>query len=472
MKISFYSTSRKSLAFIASIVLFVAVFYNSSGFGLNWAIYTGVLSFLIYLTSDNQAHKALKVTCVLSILASFAVLWHGSQLSLLASAILLLVMAGQMADIRLSAWEGSIVAALNLLFSPVLSFVAFFKNLSVTKSDRPKLSLQWIIPGIVLFTFILLYYFASPIFKNILDNLGWPNIYQVLVLSLLGFFAASTLLLTASPKGLADFLYKKAEKPPIWIRNTHLISWKATIILLVALILVVISSDAYYRWVLNSLPTDLTLASYLHQGVFAVMVSALMAGFLGFYLASNEELSKDKVVHTGTRIFTSLNMVLILQTAMRNAAYIGQYGLTEKRVAVFIYLFMGIVALSLTLYGLHIKKRPVFLYRQLGISAAIVLVVSALVNWSIVITNYNLSNASKLNGIDYTYLLTLDEVNLTLLERHKFKMSYDERLVLDNRLFHYRSGVNPTLSIREFVIDDYVTAKQIIQSTPENQPNR
>jgi Domain of unknown function (DUF4153) len=461
MKTSINQISSKPWAWLASVIIFVLMFYQSYQPGLNWFVYAVAVSLLVYRARKIQASAEFKFIIALSIIAAFAVLWHGSILSVVSSIVVILIMAVLLVEQKLSIWESSFIGVLNLLMSPILSFVRLFQQLQVKSTSNAKIGLQWLIPLTVISLFGVLYYNSSPVFGSLLDRLVWPDAAELFFISFLGILTATTLFAAFCPGIFSRILYSQKASIVTWFKDAHLFAWQITILSLVVLLGFVVVSDVYFRWILNALPSGLTYSEYLHQGVFSLIISVLLASFFGFFVLSNPSFFSNRGIRNGIYAFVGLNALFIIQTAWRNQAYISQYGLTEKRVAVFAYLFICFLAIPITLYGLRNRHTAIFLYRQLGFASIGTLVLCALVNWSIVITGYNLSHESNINGIDYSYLLNLDESNLPLLLEHRENLNAEETRRIENKLHWYKSFQKTDPGFRAFVIDGYILKSQL-----------
>ncbi len=114
---------------------------------------------------------------------------------------------------------------------------------------------------------------------------------------------------------------------------------------------------------------------------------------------------------------------MLISTALKNGMYIDEYGLTYKRIGVFIYLLLTSIGLITTYIKIAQHKTASFLIRINSWLFYFVLVVSCFVNWDLVITNYNIRHSGNRTK---TYLLYLSETNLPQL----FKIEKEERATL------------------------------------------
>ncbi len=177
-----------------------------------------------------------------------------------------------------------------------------------------------------------------------------------------------------------------------------------SIALINILLLGVNLSDIFSVWLGIVPDTANELSDFVHTGTYALIFSTLLSiGILLFYFRGNLNLfKKNKQLKQISFIWIVQNVFLMSSVGLRNAHYIGQCGLTYKRIGVFIFLL--VVSLSLLYLFLKIKNRKSYYYyfRTCGWGLFGTLLVSGLINWDILITVYNTS--SKNIEPDYYYL--------------------------------------------------------------------
>jgi hypothetical protein len=98
--------------------------------------------------------------------------------------------------------------------------------------------------------------------------------------------------------------------------------------------------DIYYLGILHTTPAGITFSQYLHNGTDSLIASIILAvsvilfyfrGYLNFY-------EGNKWLKALTYLWIAQNIMLVISTAYRNTVYIGDYGLTHKRIGVYVYL--------------------------------------------------------------------------------------------------------------------------------------
>ena len=309
-----------------------------------------------------------------------------------------------------------------------------------TKNGKFKGLFTTLLIPIVLITFFsLLYYESSPAFKELLNAIRFEHFPQFVGTAFLGLFSASVLLYCFAPQkfnAVYDNISQKSNTISAYMGSgKYTTSWLIGVWSVVGLLAFVIISDMMMYTPSEAFPEDFSYSSYVHQGVYASIFSIVASAILTV-LTTNYLGDQNKTpFRIANYVFISLNMLFIFQNALRNYSYIGQYGLTEKRLVIFIYLILCIVGLLLTVVTIAQNKSLGFLYKTNAFNVYIVLIISALLNWSTIITKYNLNHPYGVeNHIDYDYLFSLDRSNTYLLKDHYDK--FDEDL---QRRFTYRS---------------------------------
>ena len=153
----------------------------------------------------------------------------------------------------------------------------------------------------------------------------------------------------------------------------------------------------------------------VHQGFETLVISVVVAILLiMFYFRGNQNfyVRKGKLVSLAV-IWIALNGILILFTCYKNTLYITSFGLTYKRIWVFIGMFLTTIGLYLTLVKIYKLKTNWYLIRQNTWVMYFAISSYCLVDWDRLITWYNPNYAEFL---DIGYLLSLDETKLPYLK--------------------------------------------------------
>lgn len=461
--------SKRFIGFGLLIAVFVLLFFRGPEAGLNWLIYCSIASIVSMVIVKPETRIKLILPAFGLVLSSLAVFIHCDALAIIMSILSFGYLGVAMVIPNADPGFGALAGFLNFIISPFGVIIRFFQRLNANNGKFRGIVTTLLIPGVLLTFFTILYYQSSPAFKDLLDEIRWDHLPQFILTSILGLFIASVLLYCFAPERfntVYDNLGQKSTAISDYMGNLKFVnSWLIGVWSLVVLLSVVILTDFAYQ-INGQIPTDFTYANYLHQGInasiFSIICSAILTVLTNNYLGE----VKKKSFKLANFIFIALNGLFILQNVMRNYAYVSQYGLTEKRLIIYLYLALCIIGLIITSITILQNKSLGFLYKTNAFNVYFVLIISALMNWSTTITAYNLNHPyGKEKLIDYSYLLTLDKSNTYLLVPHKSEMTGDQQESLNYRVER----------IMDYDIEDYrewilgkSISKQRIQSLDPN----
>ncbi|GEN73547.1 DUF4153 domain-containing protein [Chryseobacterium lathyri] len=384
--------------------LFVIVFYDQD-MGLNLGILGIVYALLTwYKTPERNRTRTFLILFVTSILSSFAFAWFRDFPSLLAVVSSLLLLGYRSKNRKLKI----------LFLIPVFiinSFTALFRFFSFD-SWLPKKNISgvWqktlafiLIPLLFISIFFGIYSVGSDHFAAVFRDYELDiNIWQVLVLSVLGFFIAfnywnyaverliykkNSLLDDNFPdnykvqKSTYSFLDLDAE------RTSGVISFFCLNILLVFFI-ITYNYEQFYE--ISKTPVQ--LSEETHERVNAVIMSIIMAVLvIMFYFKSGFNFDpKAKLMKLLARIWIILNAILVFSAALKNYEYIISYGFTYKRLGVFAFLLLALIGLALTFIKIQKKKRNAFLFNTMIWYFYGTILACSYVNWGGIITSQNM----------------------------------------------------------------------------------
>lgn len=384
--------------------LFVIVFYEQD-IGLNLGILGIVYAVLtLFKTPERNRTKTFLILFVTSILSSFAFAWFRDFPSLLAVVSSLLLLGYRSKNRKLKI----------LFLIPVFiinSFTSIFRFFNFD-SWLPKKNISgvWqktlafiIIPLLFISIFFGIYSVGSDHFAAVFRDYELDiNIWQVLALTVLGFFIAfnywnyavdrliyqkNCLLDDDFPdnckvqKSTYSFLDLDAE------RTSGVISFFCLNILLIFFI-ITYNYEQFYE--ISKTPVQ--LSEETHERVNAVIMSIIMAVLvIMFYFKSGFNFDpKAKLMKLLARIWIILNAILVFSAALKNYEYIISYGLTYKRLGVFAFLLLALIGLALTLIKIQKKKRNVFLFNTMIWYFYGTILACSYVNWGGIITSQNM----------------------------------------------------------------------------------
>jgi hypothetical protein len=186
--------------------------------------------------------------------------------------------------------------------------------------------------------------------------------------------------------------------------------FKAGFILLVLLNLLLFVfnlSDTYYLSI-GELPVDIIYSEYLHQGVYMLIFSIVLAIAVLLYLfrGNLNFFSQNKTLRLLAYAWLAQNLILVIITLTKNSLYVIEFGLTYKRIGVYTYLTLTIIGLITSFIKVAAVKNNWFLFRKNAWAVYLVLIVASCVNWDRFITNHNLTFTKE---PDLEYLMSLSD---------------------------------------------------------------
>ncbi|MBL1222264.1 DUF4173 domain-containing protein [Chryseobacterium sp. L7] len=402
-------------------VLFVIVFYDQD-IGMNLGILSIVYALLtLFKTPEKNRTRTFLILFVTNVLSAIAFIWYRDFPSLLAvvSSILLLGYRSRNRKLKI------------LFLIPVFiinSFTSIFRFFSFDAwLPKRNISGVWqktlafiIIPLVFISIFFGIYSAGSDHFAALFRDYELDvNIWQVICLSVLGFFIAFNYWNYAverfiykknhlldddfneankTQKATYSFLDLEAE------RTSGVISFICLNILLVFFI-ITYNYEQFYE----VSKTPVQLSEETHERVNAVIMSIVMAVLvIMFYFKSGFNFDpKAKLMKMLARIWIILNAVLVVSAAVKNYEYIISYGFTYKRLGVFAFLLLSLIGLALTFIKIQKKKRNAFLFNRMTWYFYGTILACSYINWGGIITSQNMKRK------DFAVAYHLEQVNFS-----------------------------------------------------------
>ncbi|MCW3161939.1 DUF4173 domain-containing protein [Chryseobacterium oryctis] len=387
--------------------LFVVLFYNEN-IGLNFGILGLIYSFLtLYKTLEKNRTKTFLLLFVTSILSSIAFAWYGDFPSFLAVVSSLLLLSFKSRNRRTK----------TLLIVPVfiINFFTFICRFFRFDDWLPKRNMSgvWqktlafiLIPLVFLSIFFGIYSAGSEHFANLFYGYELDiNIWQVLCLSILGFFLAFNYWNYVVERYIYkqnyildnDFQEKdKIQKPTYSFldldseRMSGVISFFSLNILLIFFI-ITFNYEQFYEVA----KTPNQLSEETHERVGAVIGSIIMAILvIMFYFKSNFNFdSKAGLMKILAKTWIVLNAILVFSAMAKNTEYIINYGMTYKRLGVYAFLILSLIGLILTFIKIQKRKKNAFLFNTMVWYFYATILVISHINWGGFITSYNMKRS-------------------------------------------------------------------------------
>jgi hypothetical protein len=465
------AVSKRFIGFAALIVVFVLMFFRASGTGLNWLIYGVVAAIVSIVVAEPEHRKHMIVPATGLALCSVAVFVYANPLAIITWLLSFGYLGVAMVIPKVDPGFGAVAGFLNFIISPFGVIIRFFQRLNANNGKFRGVVTTLLIPGALLTFFSILYYQSSPAFKELLDNISWYYLPQFIITTIVGLFVGSVLLYCFAPtrfNAVYDNIGNKSSSVSDYMGNKKFVnSWLIGIWSLVLLLLVVVVSD--FNYIFNGkLPQDFTYTQYLHQGVYTSIFSIICSAVLTILTTNYLGDERKKSFTLANLIFIGLNGLFVWQNVIRNHMYVTDYGLTSKRLIIYIYLALCLTGLILTIVTIVKNKSLGFLYKANAFNVYAVLIISALMNWSTTITSYNLAHPyGPEKKIDYQYLLSLDNSNTYLLSPYTAKMNdfqQDDMLYRAIRVDDYS-----VRDYREWVLKRTISKRRLESISPNTK---
>ena len=465
---------NKAILLIAAALLYGYLFYQQQ-FGINLLIFNVVfLSILVGIDFSRSKSPAYWFTLFASLATAIAVTWQGTQLAVWGNCISLLLFSGFTLAPNSSWYISLISGGYSILAAPIVHAVRYLESDSSKPKESGKSSFRLktlklgsiLLPIVLAVVFLSLYSNANPAFGAAinsikLDFISWPWVGFTLIggLLLFGFVykvAIPELLLW--DQSIDNNIIRKRGTHK---RNFHVLGLKfemragtILLILLNALLLLFHVIDISHV-TSGSIPTTVSQKEYLHQGINTLIASIVIAILIIlYYFRGNVNFFR----HNGwlkvlTYLWVAQNTLLVVSSFYKNYNYVYEFGLTYKRIGVYVYLTLVLFGLITTVFKIFLTKSHFYLFRKNAWAAYLILIFSTFFNWDSIITSYNLNKAKE---IGFKYLIELSDSNLPellqyekrsevkphhqLLLAEKKALFYEKLTSTDWRSWNYNDG--------------------------------
>jgi hypothetical protein len=477
---------KKHYALLILLVLVYSYLFYLQSTGINFLIFSVLLILLqLFLRPGLIREKAWKWVACTSIITGVTLVWQHTHLAFIANLLSLIVVTGFSIQPKASFFVVALHSLYSLAGSVLMSVLTWLKPSEQVQSKTPGYgfrlshSFKVVVPPTLTAVFFVLYRNANPAFESLTDQLltGWMS-FDWLIFTFCGFwllFGVFHSLTISSLQTIDDqqpdelVRVRKTKKEATFrlngLRSEYQIGW-LSFAMLNGLLLLVNGLDMYYLLIAKVLPDGMVYSSYVHQGVYTLIFSILLAiviilyffrGNLNFY----QHNQKLKLV---TYTWIIQNAMLALTTAGKTMQYVEQYGITHKRIGVLMYLLLTCIGLVITFLKVSQVRSNWFLFRKTSWAFYTVLVIATFLNWDRLITHYNLNHWNKNVEVDAAYLVSLSDANITDLIRMRnnpvYELTQSEKESIDLKIEAFRERYQQA-QWQSWNYDDYKTARLI-----------
>ena len=350
---------------------------------------------------------------------------------------------------------------LNSILSFILGIGHFFMS-KKTPSDNPDIAkkseqfvkrfLMYSLPLLIVIVFFKLYQVANPDFEEMtafinLDFIEGPFVllyilFMVFLYGLYNYYSWSPIseldqnLANNIQEDYTDTIEERFGRDSEQKMATLLIG---TLSLLLIAFLVV---DAYTLFFKTS--QSLSHSDYVHQGVNVLITSIVFVILIVVYVFRGHiNFLQNKLIKYMTYGWLGLNVILTGFNFVKNYNYIETWGLTHKRIGVYIYLSLCLIGLSITIYKVAKRQSFIFIIRRVSISFITILVILTNFNWNAIIARYNLADDRfDYSNIDLTYNTMLGPESypyvLRYVQTHPDKIAEHHKHLLDHKIAEFQ----------------------------------
>lgn len=433
---------KKNIFLFSSVVIFVVLFYHQ-WVGINLSIFC-LFAWITLLFNMNKAKSGnvFRFLSAATIISVIAFAWYGDFLSFAALIVSMFATAYNAYYPKLNIITVPAGLAFNYM-SAVFRILMFHKwlNLKIAGAGFfKKLIGNFIVPFLLASVFLLVYAAASSKFASFF-RMDWDvDFFEIAMLTILSFFIMFGFYHFAVPKLLIyynsylkdDFSetyeFKPSKRFSVLDLASQRRSGEISLILLNAVLIFFIITYSIEQF--GNGQASGNISDDVHERVYVFMLSIAMAiVVIMIFFGGAINFDKKALLLKGlSLVWIALNILLVAIVVFRNTEYVHAFGLTFKRIGVFIFLLLCICGLLITYYKIMFRKTNIFLINRMFWCFFSTLIISSSINWSWAVTKYNISNFRE---PDWSYLRSLN-YNKKILAAFKKPAELDSTTFYDD----------------------------------------
>ncbi|MFK8044681.1 MAG: DUF4153 domain-containing protein [Crocinitomicaceae bacterium] len=390
--------------------------------GLNALILPIIFSVIHYILHQSIVSKRWFIAAFLWILSGLGVfLWH------LDIGIPLFIICGfhffAISFHSKMSLPASIAQSLISFFTGIGRFFLFdlqifnTNNLNSNSKKIIRLLLIVCIPLLIFIIFLKLYQTANPDFAELTQFINFDFIEAsfFFYFGLILIFSYGLIFFKPSAKVLEIDINSKddlsKEEFNVDDSNSQLnLEWQIGIIVVSSLSLLLLGFIFIdFNTIYNNQNVGINHSQGVHQSINILITSIVLVIVIVLYLFRGAvNYKSSKALKISTFIWLGLNCTVILLILAKNNNYIDSWGLTHKRIGVYIYTILCFLGICYTVYKIEYRKTTSFLIRTTSTSFLSALVFYGLINWNGIIVTYNLNEKNLApSKVDLQYLARL-----------------------------------------------------------------
>ena len=464
-------TAIQKLLLPLGVVLFDWLFWRERG-GLNMLVFTifVVATQLLQLPRHAAARRSPYFWLMVggSLLGGTMMAVYGSAVAALACAVSVLLLLGyaNQPSLKLLLYAG-----LTGLGSAAEAWLRVLRSVRPPRHAGAGVRRGWfygrllLVPLGILGAFHLLFAMANPVYARlsgrVLDLIGeWlvrllPDISLGHLLFLgLGFGVAAAVVVTVpvyffadQESGFGEFVRRQRDRvasfavrrPDFRLKTTKALDLRKEYLVAVAvfglvnaLLLVVNAIDVRWLWFGFEPAPGFDLAQFVHEGTYVLIFSILLAmSIVLWYFRRNLNFYAPgvRVLRWGATVWVLQNAVLAGSVGLRNYYYILHCGVAYKRIGVCFFLLLVFFGLATVLGKIWQRRSAYSLVRLNSLAVYAVLLLLAVGNWEVWMSQYNLQ--PRFRSIDIGFLLDMPTRALPTLLARRAALNHATQLTLN-----------------------------------------
>ena len=413
-------------ASVATALVFTLLFFEKS-IGLNLVILEWITIPIMLILNRPFKFNKLTVTALAVLLTtSLAVLYSHSGWTIFVN-ILMFFTCNSI--IVFKEYRSYMYAAFEAFRNAALSFVPqIHKKHEDGEPKMKKSKIFWltVLAFVITMAFVLLYSLGSSKFGEWVSDILQSLNFKFILLFLLGLvfanfaFRKKTEKLMTYEAGLDETIVRKRKKIFLHGLSQTLKNRNFFGVMLLGMLNIVLLffniSDIRYVWFYSW--DGMFLKEFVHEGTwiltFAILISQMIA--LLFFRENLNFYSRNRLLKILTMIWLAQNCLMTLSVGIRNFWYVKYFGLAFGRITVFFFLLLVIVGLISIMIKVSKRKTMFYLLKVNSYAFMVVISLSALVNWNVVIAQYNFAHSDS-SFIEYSFMAQLSDPALPYLTK-------------------------------------------------------
>jgi len=407
---------KERILITLSLAILGGYLFYRQGSGVNKLIFTVMSAVIVIYLNWGKRIGLLSLALLPAFLSSVFIVWYPQLLTQIIWLLSILVMWSSMVSAR--------YPIVTFLQGVVSIFESPFSILKKNELDKiPKEStgnrngIIYVVTAIIVLIFIALYINSNPVFSALFSKIDLSFIKFGFILTVVGLF----LLFYGLVKVNINKNIQKLNSIGSYVIKTELskrdeqefIIARLSIWIIGAILFVANIGDLIIIFT-GKLPEGMTYSEYVHQGFYTLLFTLSLAIGLVIYFFRGQLNFHEKLkfIKSASLFWISQNLLLALITAYKNLLYVQVYGLTYKRIAVFLGLLCILIGLVLSIKKLQKPFTNWFYFNKLSVYAFVCFLLISFIPMDRIITKYNLTYSKT---IDIDYLLSLSKPNLELV---------------------------------------------------------